>query len=106
MGAKERLLGLLPPDVDGVGNPSHQRREGQTEKLEKFCWKYLEVSSVYGPREADGKRLKLWTASEEKDGKIVLFWKLEGACTTLKEKSERLSGEDWENLHQRRWRPT
>ncbi len=58
MGAKGKLLGLLPPDVDGVGIPSHQRREGQTEKLEKFCWKYLEVSSVYSPREADGKRLK------------------------------------------------
>ncbi len=39
LGAKGKLLGLLPPDVDGVGYPSHQHREGQTEKLEKFCWK-------------------------------------------------------------------
>ena len=50
LGAKGKLLGLLPPDVDGVGYPSHQHREGQTEKLERILlevvWKSLRFTAL------------------------------------------------------------
>ncbi len=74
MGAKGRLLGQRPPDVDEVGFPSHQRQESW-KKLEKITESGL--SGKEGSRDAaDGRKrftCDVCARKREQKGRLLLL---------------------------------